>query len=136
MPPQRNQPPQQSSNGPAAGADRFWDEFARSGRRDRGPEEGPEPERPNGNGGGTHHGECLEWCPICRSAELLRNAVTPELRARAEALQQEAVEVFQALLAVYAERTASAPSGRRDDRARPDNDGADDQPTVTDIPLD
>lgn len=52
--------------------------------------------------------ECLEWCPICRSAELLRTTVTPELREQVETLQREALSIFQAFLAAYAERTAGA----------------------------
>lgn len=52
--------------------------------------------------------ECLEWCPICRSAELLRTTVTPELREQAETLQREALSIFQAFLAAYVERTAGA----------------------------
>jgi len=115
-----------SEPGLEPGADRFWGQFsqARAGRSRPGPEE-PEPgaedraEPADGEGGpepgagtrpeaGHAHGECLEWCPICRSAELIRTAVPPELRDQAEALQREATHVLRAFLDAYAKRTAGA----------------------------
>ena len=54
------------------GADRFWGEFSRTraGRSNPGG---------SGNGSGRERREggteCLEWCPICRSAELIRGTV-------------------------------------------------------------
>lgn len=121
------------------------------------PDGGPERGRPDpaatgaGPSGGPHgsHGECLEWCPICRSTELFRNTVTPEIREQAEALQREAVQIFRAFLTAYAERTGGpgpaarggpdadpgpGPDAPPDDGGRAQDSGPDRE--VTDIPLD
>lgn len=151
----RRQSPSESR--PEAGADRFWGQFAQAGSGrtrsgDTGPDgpgdrdpAGPEPEtgaedRDSGRHG---HGECLEWCPICRSAELFRNAVTPEIREQAEALQKEAMTVFQAFLAAYSERTARTgqpgpSSAGENGPPSGDKPGPETAPgrEVTDIPLD
>jgi len=153
----QNRRPSPSDPRPEAGADRFWGQFSQAGsarsraggagrgRPGDGDPAAPEPETgAEDRDFGRHgHGECLEWCPICRSAELFRNAVTPELREQAEALQREAMTVFQAFLAAYSERTARTgqpgpssagetgpPSGDK-----PDPDAGRGR-EVTDIPLD
>lgn len=101
------------------------------------------------------HEECLEWCPICRSTELFRSAVTPEIREQAEALQREAVQIFRAFLTAYAERTGGPGSAARSGPSSPGGPDADSGPgpegppdhrdrapesgsdrEVTDIPLD
>lgn len=172
---------QSEAAGDQPGAARFWGEFSRAGSRraeDHGsraagdgapaepdPDDGPAGEPENGRpdpaaggpsaGPGHGHGDdgCLEWCPICRSAELIRSAVTPELREQAEALQREATHIFRAFLTAYAERTGgttadghsarSSPSGPDPDREAGINDPPDDGPPgpgsdreVTEIPLD
>jgi len=137
--------PRQPPSEPAAepGADRFWGQFAQAGngrKQDAGPGPGPEDRPPEEPGdGSTHHtgaGECLEWCPICRSAEILRSAVSPELREQAENLQAEALKVFQAFLTAYSQKT-----DREDNTGGsgdPDSQGSAEgrEPEVTDIPLD
>ncbi len=74
--------------------------------------------------------------------------MTPELREQAEALQREALNIFQAFLTAYSERTggagrAGAPGGPADGRpgnSPPDDRGPAADPgsgrEVTDIPLD
>lgn len=151
----QRQPPNETTTDP--GAERFWGQFAQAGRgREKdhgsgpasgaedasGPDAGSDPgSRSDATGGhATGHagasGECLEWCPICRSAEILRSAVSPELREQAENLQAEALKVFQAFLTAYSQKT-----NRQDDTGGsgdPDGQGSaeDREPEVTDIPLD
>lgn len=48
--------------------------------------------------------ECLDWCPICRTAELVRANVPPELRSQLEGLQRDALVAMRALLDHYLER--------------------------------
>jgi len=65
--------------------------------------------------------QCLGWCPICRTADLLRANATPELREQWTALQREALLTFRTLLDHYLSR----PDESRDPSAR-----------VEDIPID
>lgn len=65
-------------------------------------------------GGGEHaraggENRCLEFCPICRGAELLRAAGPPELRGQFADLQREALLTFRALLDHYLERLDQEP---------------------------
>lgn len=143
--------------GAEPGADRFWGEFSRAGSRGSagepardasGTDPGDSGQSTDGAEERQEHrhahgdGECLEWCPICRAAELFRNTVTPEIREQAEALQREALHIFQAFLAAYAERTSGPASGRPGPNTRADGSGGAPAPDrepeteVTDIPLD
>lgn len=94
------------------GADRFWDQFSRTraGRSAGGDDPNRGETSPDDRGGGEH--ECLEWCPICRSAELLRATASPELRQQLQGIQNEAFQVLKAFAAAYAERSGSDPFGR------------------------
>lgn len=160
----QRQPPNETATDP--GAERFWGQFAEAGRgRDEdhgsgpapgaehafGPDAGSDPGSRSDATGGGHaaghtgaSGECLEWCPICRSAELIRTAVTPELREQAATLQREAIHVLQAFLAAYSERTGgpggAGATGAGGEAADPGTSGpgeaAAEEPRVTDIPLD
>ncbi len=121
------------------GADRFWGQFSqsRAGRSSAESESDPgvngQPDSGAREGGG--HG-CLEWCPICRSAELFRHTVSPELRQQAESIQHEAMGVLKAFLDAYAEKAGSPGSSGADghkSREEPEEPPA---PRVTDIPLD
>jgi hypothetical protein len=47
---------------------------------------------------------CVEWCPICRTAEVLRETGTPELRDQWQAVQREALLTMRALIDQYLER--------------------------------
>jgi hypothetical protein len=113
--PNRSEPP---IRGPQD-AERFWAQYRRAdsadlrhgdpassagdahGRRDPGP-------RPAENGGGSgaagHPHECLEWCPICRTAEVVRANASPELREQFQSLQKDALVAMRALLDAYLER--------------------------------
>jgi hypothetical protein len=48
--------------------------------------------------------ECLEWCPICRAADVLRATAPPELRDQWQSVQREALLTTRALIDVYLER--------------------------------
>lgn len=126
------------------GADRFWGQFSEA-RGGRSADEEPEGEAPGRTVPAGEH-ECLEWCPICRSAELLRATASPELRRQLQTLQNEAFQIFRAFAAAYAERGAAdqqtgptgtggssrtGPTGERDTNGG----GAPDEPRVTDISI-
>lgn len=130
MPPKSDRTPNQQP-----GADRFWGQFSQSrAGRSGGDTETTSRAESAGNGEGRDD-HCLEWCPICRSAELFKATVSPELKQQAESIQHEAMGVFKAFLDAYAEKTAGGhPTG-------PASTGDEDEPTpppnrVTDIPLD
>ncbi|MEO8091081.1 MAG: hypothetical protein ABI726_00050 [bacterium] len=53
--------------------------------------------------------QCLEWCPICRTADLLRASATPEMREQWTALQREALLSFRTLLDHYLSRQDARP---------------------------
>jgi hypothetical protein len=106
------------------GADRFWGEFSRTraGRSNPGG---------SGNGSGRERregaAECLDWCPICRSADLIRGSAPPDLRGQLEAIQAEAFNVMRAFMAAYAEKAPGQggspdrePSDRADETDRVD----------------
>lgn len=59
-----------------------------------------------------HGGEmrCVELCPICRAADLLRASGPPELRGQIGELQREALLTLRAVLDHYIERL-DTPSG-------------------------
>ena len=68
-----------------------------------------------------HSLECVEWCPICRTADVLRATAPPELRDQWQAVQREALVTTRALIDSYLERLDSEP---------------DPGPRVQDIPID
>jgi hypothetical protein len=121
------------------GAERFWGQVSKTRAGRTGPEQ--DETGPSSDEAGTEpvH-ECLEWCPICRSAELLREASPAEFRQQIGAIQNEAIQVMKAFAVAYAERNgddSSAqppdPAGakRGDSAKRPDG-----EPVVTDISID
>jgi hypothetical protein len=76
-----------------------------------------EPPRENGTGSGPDwsaaghwtaaHPEdsrCLELCPICRGAEILRGAGGPELRGQLDDVGREALLTLRSLVDHYLER--------------------------------
>jgi hypothetical protein len=97
---------------PGGEAERFWGEYARSTRSggQRG-DRGPAGETGNGHGSaaGQSH-ECLEWCPICRTADVLRASAPPELRGQVQSLQHDALVTLRALLDAYIERVGESPA--------------------------
>jgi hypothetical protein len=52
----------------------------------------------------AHEPECLEWCPICRTADVLRATAPPELRGQWQAVQREALLTVRSLIDTYLER--------------------------------
>lgn len=109
------------------GADRFWGEFSRTraGRSNPGG---------SGNGSGRERrdggAECLEWCPICRSADLIRGTASPDLRGQLEAIQNEAFNVMRAFMAAYAEKSPGHQAG-----PGPERSGRSEGPDRVDIPI-
>jgi hypothetical protein len=92
-----------SDRGPEA--QRFWGEYARR-TRPGGHREERGTARQAGNGQGSaagHPHECLDWCPICRTADVLRSTASPELRGQIQSLQRDAVVTLRALLDAYLE---------------------------------
>ena len=133
--------PEQTEKQP--GADRFWGQFSQStaGRSSTSNGRDPDGSRngsPDGGDEAIHGAQCLEWCPICRSAVLFRNTVSPELRQQAESIQHEAVGVLKAFLDAYAEKSGSGhgPGGSDSGMPRRDEPEEPPAPRVTDIPLD
>lgn len=51
---------------------------------------------------------CLEWCPICRSADVLRAGASPELLDSLAVAQREALLTLRTLIDAYLAR-ADAP---------------------------
>ena len=70
-----------------------------------------------------HDGElrCVELCPICRAADVLRATGPPELRGQISEFQREALLTLRTLLDHYLERLDEQPPAGR---------------TVEDIPID
>jgi hypothetical protein len=115
------------------GAERFWGQMskARPGHTDDEDASAGEPKAPAGEREPDQGHECLEWCPVCRSAELLQAAASPEVRQQLQAIQGEAISILRAFAAAYAERVAENPVRRTDAQAE-DGPG----PVVTDISID
>jgi hypothetical protein len=57
---------------------------------------------------GRHELDCVEWCPICRTADVLRATAPPELREQWQAVQREALLTVRALIDSYLERIDDA----------------------------
>jgi hypothetical protein len=95
------------------GSERFWGGFGRAS----GGREGPR--RTSGNGpAGPPQAEgppppadehqCLEWCPICRTAEVLRGTTPDEVREGFTQVQHDALVALRAVLNSYIERLEQA----------------------------
>jgi hypothetical protein len=48
--------------------------------------------------------ECLEWCPICRAAEVVRATTPPEKRDQVQRFQRDALIALRGMLDSYLER--------------------------------
>ena len=55
--------------------------------------------------------QCLDMCPICRAADLLRASLPAETREQFHAIQRETLLAVRALLDHYIERTVTAQNG-------------------------
>ena len=51
-----------------------------------------------------HPQQCVELCPICRGANVLRATATPEMREQWASVQREALVTLRALIDHYLER--------------------------------
>jgi hypothetical protein len=80
------------------------------------PRERPSPSEPEA----PHALECVDWCPICRTADVLRATAPPELRDQWQSVQREALLTARALIDSHLERLDSE---------------ADTGPRVQDIPI-
>jgi hypothetical protein len=47
---------------------------------------------------------CVELCPICRGAEVLRSTATPELRGQWQSVQREALVTMRTMIDHYLAR--------------------------------
>jgi hypothetical protein len=98
-------------------SERFWGSFEQASRG----REGPRRSSGSGNGSSfrdredpppppTHEQgrECLEWCPICRTAEVLRGTTPDEVRDQFAHIQHDALVAMRAMLNSYIERLEQA----------------------------
>ena len=54
--------------------------------------------------GEPHDRQCVEWCPICRTADVFRATAPPEVREQWQAVQREALLTARALIDTYLDR--------------------------------
>ncbi len=89
------------------GADRFWGQVSetRAGRSHGSEDPGEEKPGPEQEAKPEQGPACLEWCPICRSADLVRATTSPEAIGQVQAIQHEAINVLKSFLAAYGERS-------------------------------
>lgn len=59
--------------------------------------------------GGTEH-QCVEFCPICRTADVLRAALPPEAREHWHTVQREGLLAARAMLDHYLRHLDAQPS--------------------------
>lgn len=52
--------------------------------------------------------QCVELCPICRGADVLRSTSSPELRGQWQSVQREALLTMRTMIDHYLERLAEA----------------------------
>ena len=55
--------------------------------------------------------QCLELCPICRGAEVLRATSSPELRGQWQSVHREALLTMRTMIDRYLDRLAEADGG-------------------------
>ncbi len=119
------------------GAERFWGQFSETkAGRTHAEEEAPPPQPEERQEEGQH---CLEWCPICRSADIVRATTSPDAIGQVQAIQNEAIGVLRSFLALYAERSGQgAGQPGPGETGRPDHSqkGEGRAPGVRDISID
>ena len=92
--PQPAEPDGDEGSLPGAGEEpRAWDPFE-EGAHAPGSEAGLD----------GHDRQCLDWCPICRSADIVRATATPEMREQWLGIQRDALLALRALLDGYIDR--------------------------------
>ncbi|MEK6278645.1 MAG: hypothetical protein AABM29_11605 [Actinomycetota bacterium] len=110
--------PKDHSQSPSSGAERFWGDYARQARGGARRADDGEPGPGNGHGipheqGGQahqHDHECLEWCPICRTADVLRASAPPEIRDQWQSIQRDTLVTLRQLLDAYIDRLGAQPT--------------------------
>ncbi len=70
----------------------------------------------------TSQRDCVELCPICRAADILRATASDELRDGWQDVQREALLTMKAVIDRYVERL--------------DEEPGDEGPRITEIPID
>ena len=55
----------------------------------------------------------MEWCPICRTADVLRASTTPEVRERWQEMQREALLTVRALIDHYVQQLEDERAARQ-----------------------
>lgn len=142
-----------AGTGADAGSDRRHGEPARDssgagGDPYAGADSGARPRAGSGGGGSTpfDHGieehECLEWCPICRGAEVLRASVPPELREQYQVVQRDILRLAQAAIESHLARLQDEGPGRgargrsSDGPGSARDTGPAGDPGIRDIPID
>jgi hypothetical protein len=105
------------------GANRFWEQYsaARGGRAEGRNGEPGDAAGSDRTAGALEH-ECLDWCPICRGAEVVRATTPPELRDQLQTVQRDALVLMKALIDAYLVRLGAqgTQSGHRVEEIRID----------------
>ena len=70
----------------------------------RGSGRAPDSNEHAARGSGRAQHTCVELCPICRGADVLRATATPEMRDQWRSVQREALQTMRALIDHYIER--------------------------------
>lgn len=105
----------------------------------------PEPDPESRDFAQTHHHgqhECLDWCPICRGAELIKASVPPELADQLHVVQRDILLLVQALVEAQLARIreqqeqAARAHTPADPGVAPDTGPDGDDLDVTAIPID
>lgn len=90
--------------------------------------------------------QCLDWCPICRGADLLRTAVPPELQEQFHLVQRDALLMAQAMIQAQLAKLNAQQASRQRSQQRdqpftdpfdePPGSGPDEDPGISSIPID
>ena len=73
--------------------------------------EAPPWSEPAPRGDGSHGHQCLEFCPICRTADVVRAALPPEAREHWHTFQREGLLAARAMLDHYIRHLDAQSSG-------------------------
>ena len=107
-------PDEQSNRPPTGGEIPFRDEPPADGTAQERTASAPDPPGWEGDRdwSATHPADsrCLELCPICRGAEILRAAGPPELRGQLDDVGREALLTLRSLVDHYLERLDQQPT--------------------------
>ena len=90
------------------GAERFWGQFAETRAGRTGCQEDTGSDRGARDTAEEPGHRCLEWCPICRSAELAGFVATPDLLDYVQTVQGDLVTILRAFVDAYWEQVADS----------------------------